>query len=310
MEKSKKKAGVRTLPSTRALIGKLKVSRIQGALSSLFHYTNISAFAKMVSGRSVWLSRIDQMNDGTEVFPNADRTYAFCLSAVPTENAGMWIAYGLPRKDAIRIRFSGKALHEICTNRKGRVEVVPVKGNKPLSKNVMGTASLQYVGYVSRSGSRVHVRDVIYKFPPDLDKSRSDVMSECGSFIKLLGWQYEHEIRLVVRLDEAIDAERIQLDVSHVIEGVLAYNSVRRDGFCGMPSVIVGPWGSCEDFLLRFEAEMEKSKCATRKNVCSFVEWSQVGDALIRDSEFTGKIRLGHCALCRQHATCKCDYCE
>ena len=61
------------------LIDKLNVPKVKGALYSLFHHTKTESFANMVNGGSVWMSRIDQMNDGTEVFKDADRTYAFTL---------------------------------------------------------------------------------------------------------------------------------------------------------------------------------------------------------------------------------------
>ena len=163
------------------LISKLNVNEVKGALYSLFHHTKIESFANMVNGGSVWMSRIDQMNDGTEVFKDADRTYAFCLSAKPMENVGMWIAYGLPRRDAIRVRFSGKAIFDFINSFKGRVSVNPVdKDKRVLSQKILGTASLQYVGYVSRDGQRVHGRDGIYNIVSEHEMSREDLMNRCG----------------------------------------------------------------------------------------------------------------------------------
>ena len=303
----KRKAGVRTLAVPKSVLGKLRITKIQGALYSLFHYTNVKAFASMVKGKSIWLSRIDQMNDGTEVFPDANRTYAFCMTAVPTENAGMWIAYGLPRKDAIRVRFSGKAIHDICTANKGKVEVVPVKDGHPTAEKVAGTASLQYVGYVSRAGKRVHVRNCVYQFKDTTDLSSASVMSECGSFIKLLGWQYEHEVRLVIRLEKAIDAEKVQLDFSDVIDKLLTYNPQKRNGSMGMPSVIAGPWSNCSSFKDAFQSCLHSEGSKTKESVGYLLKESS---GLVRKSEFERKIRLGHCTGCKRLESCKCLYCE
>ena len=306
----KRKAGVRTLAVPKSVLGKLRITKIQGALYSLFHYTNVKAFASMVKGKSIWLSRIDQMNDGTEVFPDANRTYAFCMTAVPTENAGMWIAYGLPRKDAIRVRFSGKAIHDICTANKGKVEVVPVKDGHPTAEKVAGTASLQYVGYVSRAGKRVHVRNCIYQFKDTTDLSSASVMSECGSFIKLLGWQYEHEVRLVIRLEKAIDAEKVQLDMSQVIENALTYNSKKRACSSCMPSVIIGPWGNYGDIIRRFSSEVMELKCGERTDVEYFMAHTKGANGLVREGEFKDKIHLNRCEKCQEKSSCHCAYCE
>ena len=304
-----KKAGIRTISRAKALRNELVITEIKGALSSLFHYTNIESFANIVASKCIWLSRIDRMNDGTEVFKEASRTYAFCMTAVPTESVGMWIAYGVPRRDAIRVRFSGKAIHEIFTAHHGRVEVHPVKsGLADTARTIQGEISLQYVGYVSRNGDRVHVRNKIFKFAEDLKSSREEVMNSYGSFIKWLGWAYEHEIRLVVQLDKEIDADKIQLDISGVVEKALTYKSKKRNATQGMPSVVVGPWSNCEDFIRKFSSKIEDR--ADREDVGYFLEHAADDAPLVRESEFAGKIHLGRCTNCNKKDACDCGYCE
>lgn len=293
------------------LIGELNISEVKGALYSLFHHTRTESFANMVKGRSIWLSRIDQMNDGTEVFKDADRTYAFCLTAKPTENVGMWIAYGLPRRDAIRVRFSGKAILDFIKASDGRVIVNPVvEDNKVLSQAESGTASLQYVGYVSRDGRRVHVRDKIYQIVSGQEISREDIMNRCGSYIKRLGWAYEHEIRLVVRLDARIAAPRVQLTMPDVFEKLLTYKPRKKGNSCWMPSVIVGPWGEREKFKRDFLTITKKLVCAERGDVMYFLSHADDERGLVRESEYKGEIRLGCCEECKKLRSCKCDYCE
>jgi hypothetical protein len=299
MELEKKKAGVRKLRSISSLKSILSIDEIKGALYSLFHYTNTEAFTKIVSGNAIWLSRIDQMNDLTEVFSDADKTYAFCLTAVPTENVAMWIGYGLPRKDAIRVRFSGKELESIC----GQVTVYPVEGNVAnMRKPISCTASLQYVGYMSRSGKRVHVRNVIYKIPDE----ESDLMDKCGSFIKTLGWKYEQEIRLVIRLTEKISAKKVQLNFGNVIKSLLTYNPKRRKDSKVMPSVIVGPWGNREDFIKEMKERLPANNC----EVSYFLSHSFDNEGLVRESEYKDKIRLGRCDKCDKTTSCNCCYHE
>ena len=298
-ELEKKKAGVRKLRSISSLKSILSIDKIQGALYSLFHYTNTEAFTKIVSGNAIWLSRIDQMNDLTESFSDADKTYAFCLTAVPTENVAMWIGYGLPRKDAIRVRFSGKELESIC----GQATVYPVEDNVVnMRKPISCAASLQYVGYMSRSGKRVYVRNVIYKIPDD----ESDLMDKCGSFIKTLGWKYEQEIRLVIRLTEKISAKKVQLDFGDVIKSLLTYNPKKRKDSKGMPSVIVGPWGSREDFIKEITGKLS----VDNGDVAYFLNHSNDNKGLVRESEYKGKIRLGQCDKCDKTKSCKCCYHE
>ena len=314
MSEYRKKAGVRKLRSVNALVSELEISEVKGALYNLFHHTGIDAFVKMATGGSVWLSRIDQMNDGTEVFKDADRTYAFCLSAKPTENVGMWIAYGLPRREAIRVRFSGKALMDVIKLSNGHVSVYPVNGGKVQLKPVSGTASLHYVGYASRTGERVHVRNVIYKLPADNIVSQADIMDNCGSYIKRLGWEYEHEIRFVVTLDKPIDAEKVQIDLRNAIEGLLTYKpKTNKNGSTGMPSVIVGPWCSRESFVKVFQEKLKGVSCEWQDKIEYFLSRATDDDkGLIRESAYKNKINLGRCDRCTKETrrTCECAYCE
>ena len=311
------KPGTISIRDSKELIDKLKIKKedLRGALYSLFHHTNIDAFSKMATGGNVWMSRIDKMNDGTEVFRKADRTYAFCLSAKPTENVGMWFAYGLPRQGAIRVRFSGKALMDVITASKGRVSVFPVKDDKVQEKPVSGTASLQYVGYVSGGGERVHVGKLIYDLNWGKSKKalrRKYVMDNCGSFIKRLGWQYENEIRFVVTLDKKIDAERIQIDLRNAIECLLTYKPKQnKNGSIGMPSVIVGPWSGREAFVKVFQEKLKGLPCAWQDKIEYFLSRAtDDGKGLIRESEYKGKVRLGHCNRCDKKTKCTCEYYE
>ncbi len=310
----------RTIPigNPKELIRKLTIEkeRLRGALYSLFHHTNIDAFSKMATGGNIWMSRIDQMNDGTENFHGADQTYAFCLSAKPTENVGMWIAYGLPRREAIRVRFSGKALMDVVTAFNGRVSVWPVKGCTVQDKPVPGMASLQYVGYVSRCGKRVHVGNVIYELQWENGEKalrRKNVMDSCGSFIKRLGWQYENEIRFVVKLDKRIDAERVQIDFGNTIESLLTYKPKKnKNGSTGMPSVIVGPWGGREAFVKFFRDKEKGLPCKWQDKIEYFLSQATDDDkGLIRESEYKGKVHLGRCDRCNiKRHKCKCVYYE
>jgi len=308
------KEGIIPISDPKELIDELTIEKegLRGALYSLFHHTNIDAFSKMAIGGNVWMSRIDKMNDLTEVFKNADRTYAFCLTAKPTENVGMWIAYGLPRREAIRIRFSGKALMDVITASNGRVSVYPVKGDTPQSKPVSGTASLQYVGYVSRGGKRVHVGKEIYELNWTIGEKplrRKYVMDRCGSFIKRLGWQYENELRFVVTLDRAIDAERVQIDLRNAIEGLLTYKpKTNKNGSIGMPSVIVGPWSGREAFVKAFREKLKGLSCEWQDKLEYFLSQATEDDkGLIRESEYKGKINLGRCKRCDDDTRCRCE---
>lgn len=285
---------------------RLEINEVRGALYSLFHYTNTQSLAKIVSGNSIRLSRMDQMNDGTERFPNADKTYAFCLSAVPTENVAMWISYGIPRKDAIRIRFSGKIIKSLCETK--NITVYPVVGDVvDLDNPILGVASLHYVGYVSRTGNRVHVKDRIYEVSVDekISSKENWLMERCGSFIKRLGWRHEQEIRIVVKLPRKIDAKKVQLDFSKVVKSMLTYKPRKRKDSNGMPSVIIGPWGNRE----RFIEEFKKNVRAKNDDINYFLSNAYEENGIIRESEFHEKIKLGHCGRCKK-TSCDCVYHE
>ena len=135
-------------------------------------------------------------------------------------------------------------------------------------------------------------------------------MNQCGSYIKRLGWAYEHEIRLVVRLDKKIDASKVQLKMQDVFEKLLTYKPRKKGDSYGMPSVIVGPWGDIESFKKKFLSKSKKLGCAERETVRYFLSHTNGDGGLVRESEYKSEIRLGHCYECKRLRSCKCDYCE
>ena len=107
------------------------------------HYTKTYAFEKIAEGQTVGenglkrtlfkLSDIRQLNDTVEATGSGNRSiYTMSLTGNGTESVAMWIAYGVPRSEAMRLNIPGEALFEVIDLIRNQGVFIKHSDNEPL----------------------------------------------------------------------------------------------------------------------------------------------------------------------------------
>lgn len=277
----------------------------------MFHHTRIEGLLGMLKYGRLRLSRADAMNDGTEKFPGADRTFVFSLSAAPTESPAMWTVYGRTRNEAIRLRFSRSKI--LALFKGGKLNAYPVVGGHVQEDHcVAAEAKLSYVCYLSGN------KENLVHFSNGEICIMSDGMGNFQKNIKLLpgvskylGWRDEREARLIVTLPEGVKADKIEIEATDVLAEMLEYG---KEGDKNHPPVVTGPWMERESLIGRLRVCVNDEECHGDlvEAVRDFIRRAAgVSDEFnpIMESLFKGNLRIGPCDCCAKCDT-HCDMCK
>lgn len=205
-----------------------------------YHYTRLSDFIKIIKSRRFCLSRVDKMNDAGEVASLRDRTYVLSLSIGDEENVGMWSTYGVPRNDAIRIRFPYNAFDSFVDRKNCGQSVRFFDEDGMLLTVPSYKVRLQDVCYVNDGATRFvfgNKEKIVKKDECPLEGlDRKTILS---SFWKKFGWRYEHETRLVVEFHEPLvdKPDKIGIDFSEPLISLFSWPGMTS-------SITAGPWMS------------------------------------------------------------------
>ena len=211
-----------------------------------FHYTTSSVLEKMHNNNQVWLSSLGRMNDGKEaVLATAKSTFAMCFSYGREESVAMWNAYGIPRRDAVRLCFDGVLLRKWLDEK--------LKDMRPyLAVNAEGTPideiparyvtiRLQDVAYAAgRNENIVYRNDLITVV--EKGKQIKSLSPKLASFVKMGGWSYEREVRLVVKISNDYivpDISYMVLDFGPVMKCLWEKRMIREEH-----PIVTSPWAS------------------------------------------------------------------
>ena len=140
--------------------------------------------------------------------------YFTSFSFGPPENISMWTNYGIPNKEAVRIRFPGGAMSDWVKDfRAGRIEVYGVGADGSLNPlAAKARLSMVDVAYWSKKEVGRNKRDPNEGlFFYDGDKFRLTDCEDVNKFMgqkpylfKEFGWNYEKETRLVLEFNEEL----------------------------------------------------------------------------------------------------------
>ena len=264
-----------------ALMRKLK-SRGCSHTRGYYHYTRLDDFVSIIKHRRFSLSRVDTMNDGTETAPLSDRTYVLSLSIGDDENISMWSTYGVPRKQAIRIRFPYNAFDTLLTFQSAQNPALKIYVNDELQENPKCKVRLQDVCYVNRKATLFKFGKHQYEVKEsdcmlDADKRRAML----SSFWKLTGWQHENETRLVVEFKEPLRGTpaKIGLEFTDPLKSLIQWNGKT-------PSIMAGPWLDCT------RVHKELAKIQTAPDLAQPLRKALEKTGWIEDSQYRGQIHL------------------
>lgn len=164
----------------------------------------------------------------------------------PAENISMWTNYGIPNKEAVRVRFYSPKFHEWIDALKRNIIVYGVKPDgslEPLSaKPELKLVDVAYWSQNKRpsnddddpnDGIFIHDRN---KFRLQDCNDVKSFMKEYGQYMfKEAGWNYESETRLVLEFDEdlADRYKRVAIPFDGPLDNLDNYFS---------SEVMLGPW--------------------------------------------------------------------
>ena len=135
-----------------------------------------------------------------------------CFSFGPAENISMWTNYGIPNKEAVRVRFYARVFLDWYDASKSGIRVYGVNPDGSLeslsSKPALKLVDVAYLSHYIRQGQVVDPNKGIFihnrnkfRLPPGTDIE--SFMKEKGQYMfKEAGWNYESETRLVLEFDE------------------------------------------------------------------------------------------------------------
>ena len=234
-----------------------------------FHYTTWGRLKKMLATvdvgekekkRLFFLSASLSMNDTQEAKPGV---YLASFSFGKEEEVAMWTNYGVPKREAVRIRFPLAAMTRWANENTSDKITIYVRENEngPFHALDVKPAEIYFadVAYYGRNDpSEKTKRDAVrYKgenFSLKETKWREHVRKTDDSLLfKKRGWAYEREVRLIVRFDDAAKVSRygkIALPFDSVYEAMLnAQQTAVREKSEEKKSVMLGPWSTKETKL-------------------------------------------------------------
>ena len=215
-----------------------------------FHYTTWGRLNDMLKSvdvgndrkkRLLLMTAASSVNDSRDSRQGA---YIASFSYGSEENVAMWTNYGVPKREAVRIRFPMAAMTKWA--RENPVSGIPIyvlEGEQFRKLNATPAeaffADVAYYGVNDSldKGSPVSVRYRNESCAFGEEKWRRQVCETNKSLLfKKRGWSYESEVRLIVRFDVAAITDRyrqIAVPFDTVYDAVLS--DVHKN-------VLMGPW--------------------------------------------------------------------
>ena len=183
---------------------------------NLYHYSSIGSITNIITSGYIWLGLSKNMNDHIEgefieSFEGSNRICYSCFSQAE-ENLAMYKMYApgpdgammvVPIKIAERI-IDGASVHETNENYK---MVNVVRDNKLTDETVPAFLHWESVAYKDLHSDTIRVRYV------ENNQIKTPLnIKELAGYLKLYGWEYEKEVRLVAVAHNPLnDQEKIAL---------------------------------------------------------------------------------------------------
>lgn len=194
--------------------------------NSYHHYTNFDSIKKILSNKTLLLSRVDTMNDKQELskirLPDVSwmSTYSTSFTYGIKENMALWGLYSIPGELGIRFSIEKKELLRIVDNNEelgklgGDGDILNVEEEYSIdlyevlyASNHNENKEYSYK-YLIREGAYFSKIDI-----GNLENEYGDARDLVGTF-KNEAWSYEQEVRLRVKLTNQSAFEKVILDIS------------------------------------------------------------------------------------------------
>lgn len=249
-----------------------------------FQYIASSNLIKQFETGTIWFTTASAMNDGDEVerVNLRKRKFFFCMTYGIAENVAMWANYGIPRQQALRVRYDGKAFRRfICAFQ--TLKVVR-KDGKPLGvvlrRGVDYDVAFHDMMYKRKGKSTFRYRDGVYRMSTidieGFDDGHADIW-------KKWGWSYEYETRVVVTVKHncclPLDTYALVAGFSDVQKMSARVRFVEKNEKVVQPAFItLGPWSG------------KAERCDVMRGLKNIKGIDAIPDVM--DSEFSGEIKF------------------
>lgn len=221
----------------------------------LYHYTIWSSLAKMMkpavvehdgerhSCRMLWLSSACGTNDRTEE-GLGHNVFFTCFSREAKENVAMWTNYGVPKSEAVRVRIKDadmvewfeklrltKRIYRVDVDKQGHVSYTRIMVDEPDGIDIRfddvryWSDDFEVFDKQANGANPVELRIDTHRVK--VDASVAQMLMKGGGvnadacFRKKIGWAYEKEARLVVRLKKDVSLSRIAVEFDEPLEKAL-----------------------------------------------------------------------------------------
>lgn len=189
-------------------------------LAQLYHYTSIETVAAIVGGGNIFLGSTDNMNDYFEgeiikEVKGANTQFFTCFSRAE-ENLAMYKMYApSPNGAMITISFSDAAriIESLPKDENGKYSIPIVRDNKVTEDYVSAEIYWCAVAYKDLHTDLIRAGEAINA---QIDKPFDQ--EELVGFLKLYGWEYEKEVRLCAKLDNALEhGEKVAISIPRTV---------------------------------------------------------------------------------------------
>lgn len=186
-----------------------------------YHYTTWESLKKIMENKSFLLTRGNSLkiNDQHEASKKGvkevwDRTYIGSFAFGSSENMAMWGLYGLPWEDAIRIAIPslsmGKWFQSIIS---AVVWDGDSKGKIIQNPETVLTDIMYITGNKFDSTLRLTHADKSKTISNSGPLRAFDETPAITGYVKNYAWHYENEVRLIIRLAEYINSEKLSIKI-------------------------------------------------------------------------------------------------
>lgn len=173
--------------------------------TNLYHYTTYESLIYIIENKSFRLSRMDLLNDKAEIkighYEENEQCYTMSFTR-EKEYISMWAMYGKPSGIKLRLDFPRKLFLESINNNffydsklHERIPITSYTAKGPFSKKEFLVSDVVYLD--KTSNELRHKENEFQSIKTD-----QHLINKMTGFIKYDAWEFEREIRLMVRLIE------------------------------------------------------------------------------------------------------------
>lgn len=216
-----------------------------------FHYTGCDTLQRICDNGKLFLSPVAKMNDGKEAKMVPDNMFAACFSYGSAESVAMWNTYGIPRRDAVRLCFDGALMRRLLDGDFGPLKCQALNKDRTAICDIPPEkvkVTLVDIAYASVDGKYCRYRDRRCIVIDEKGRDQNLLGSKFAGYVKMEGWSYEREARLLLTVAEDYvvpDISHVAVDFSGVVKGITANTKIH-----GEYPILFGPWATpdkCEE---------------------------------------------------------------